>query len=62
MQKRKVKNLTLDEAIKFLQNSLEEMRKEPRGELKDIDADTAFEKGYEICLNELIMLTRKESK
>lgn len=58
---KKPENLSLEDAIKFLQHELERMKKQPRGDL-DMDPDTAFEKGYEICIADLIASTRKRGK
>lgn len=50
-------NLTAPEAIERMESELEKMRAQPRGELHDMDPDTAFEKGYEVALFDLRSLT-----
>ena len=54
------KNLTLAEAIEFLKSELKRMEAQPRGDLKDMDLDTAFEVGYRVCLADLEACTRKQ--
>ena len=46
-------NLTIPQAIARMQEELESMRTHPRGELGDVDPDTAFEQGYEVALFDL---------
>lgn len=58
----KPKGLSVEDTIKFMQDTLSRMEKAPRGELKDIDADTAFELGYKVALADLEACTRKETK
>lgn len=54
----KQNDLTLSEAIQEMESQLAEMREQPRGDLHDLDSDTAFEKGYEVALFDLKRLTR----
>lgn len=43
-------NLSPEEALTEMDGQLANMRTHPRGELKELDPDTAFEKGYEVAL------------
>lgn len=49
---------SLSEAIAMMEAQLAEFRTQPRGDLHDLDSDTAFEKGYEVALFDLKRLTR----
>ena len=46
-------DLSLPEAITEMEAQLANMRTHPRGELGDVDPDTAFEQGYEVALFDL---------
>lgn len=46
-------DLSLPEAIEEMEGQLANMRTHPRGELGELDPDTAFEKGYEVALFDL---------
>ena len=50
-------NLTIPQAIARMQEELESMQSHPRGELKDMDPDTAFEQGYKVAIFDLKSLT-----
>lgn len=50
---RRTFNLTLSQAIDRLAADLAEMVKQPRGELGEMDPDTAFEAGFNVCLQSL---------
>lgn len=56
------RELSIEDAIKFMKDTLSRMEAAPRGELKDIDADTAFELGYKVALADLEACTRKVEK
>lgn len=43
-------DLTSEEALIEMDAQLEKMCASPRGELDDLDPDTAFEKGYEAAI------------
>lgn len=58
----KPKELSVEDAIKFMQDTLRRMEEAPRGELTGIDADTAFEMGYKVALADLEACTRKVDK
>lgn len=46
-------DLTIPEAVTEMEAQLANMRTHPRGELSDLDPDTAFEKGYEVAIFDL---------
>lgn len=46
-------DLSLPEAVTEMEEQLANMRTHPRGELSDLDPDTAFEKGYEVAIFDL---------
>lgn len=50
-------NLSTDEAIVELEVQHKKMKAEPRGELPNVDPDTAFELGYEVAIFDLKHLT-----
>ena len=52
------KHLNLKQAIEFMKQELERMQGQPRGDLKDMDLDTAFEMGYKIAIADLEACTR----
>lgn len=46
-------NLTVEEAISTMEAELTKYRAAPRGELKELDPDTAFDEGYAVALSDL---------
>ncbi len=43
-------DLSSEEALTEMDAQLEQMKSHPRGELSELDPDTAFEKGYEVAI------------
>lgn len=58
----KTHNLTIKEAISFLEKTLKKMENDPRGELTEIDSDTAFELGYKVAIADLKACTSDPPK
>jgi len=54
------KNLNTADALEFLKSELKRMQEQPRGDLQDMDLDTAFEMGYKVCIADLEACTRKQ--
>ena len=55
-------NLTTAEAIVELEGQLANMKTHPRGELKDMDPDTAYEQGYAVAIFDLKHYTGPDPK